>query len=705
MQADVQSKADRSRRSYELHFPRDLTHQAVVDFLRSLAGLTVPVTLAITGKPSIAFEIEADVKGIHHHLAVPRHLADYVVSQLRGQLPGVRLTLEQRQPQRRFHRAVELGLTSQQVPLRIGSAEAVTTTILGSLHPLVEGQSVLLQWIVIPARAERPRPDDKAHAAKHADHIFHAVGRIAANGIDQDDASRLIHRTYLALASIRSFGVTFKYLRISDGRLNKRVVQGTTPFEMHCLLNTSELATLIAFPIGNPQLPGLPMGRSRHLPADAAIPDQGIVFGLSNFPGAERPLALTPLDFTRNLHILGPTGTGKSTLELNLSTQFIQQGYGMALFDPKGDLVADVLDRIPYQRIKDVVLLDPTDTEYPIGFNPLQGPDPYLVSDQILGVFDKLYDIAKMPRTGDVLRSSVLTLAQQGLTLLDISSLLSSAAFRREVMSKTTDVVLQNFWHWYDGLKDAQQGEIIGPVMRRIRPFELRPSLRAMIGQSSSGVDLIDVINSGKILLVSLPKGVLSEETSSLFGSLLMTKLWEAAMTRSAIPVADRKPFFCVVDEMQDFLNLPHSINEVLAQARGYGFPFIMAHQEMGQLPGRLKDAVLANARSRVVFQTSYSDAATLERELSPYLKREDLQALGPYEAVLHLSTAQGVVPPATGMTLPPPPALGSTRAARAASRATHGRPMAEVEQEIAQRYRRSEPPKPTIGFDPEAAA
>ena len=369
------------------------------------------------------------------------------------------------------------------------------------------------------------------------------------------------------------------------------------------------------------------------------------------------------------------------------------EGRSVVVVDPKGDLVADVLDRVPPDRVGDVILLDPTDVDRPAGFNLLAGASeaPELVTDQVVSVFHNLYSAFWGPRTDDILRAALLTLASEpGMTLVEVPLLLTDEGFRRRLVSGVDDpVALEPFWAWYEAMSPAERAQAIGPVLNKLRTFLLRRRLRNVIGQADSTFELDAVLRDRKILLVSLAKGLLGEDAAALLGSAVLARLWHAVQGRAALPPSARTPVFCHIDEFQDYLNLPTSLADVLAQARGYGFGLTLAHQHLGQLPALIRQAVLANARSRVVFQTAASDAQALAREFAPHLAAADLQALGPFEAVVAAAAGNRVLPPASMVTLPPSEPTGHGAAARALSRQRYGRDRTEVEQAMRDRLDR----------------
>jgi len=450
---------------------------------------------------------------------------------------------------------------------------------------------------------------------------------------------------------------------------------------------------LAGFPGGVTAAAGLRLGTSRLLAPSPAIPSHGRVVAEANFPGAERPLALSVEDSLRHLHVIGPTGVGKSTLLLGLITQDMVAGRGVVVIDPKGDLAHDVLDRVPRRRKGDVVVLDPSDERRPVGLNLLaaSAESRELVVDQLVGTLHNLYAAFWGPRTDDILRSALLTLVgRPGMTLCEVPLLLTDQAFRRQLVGQLDEpVALEPFWAWFESLSDAERAQAIGPVLNKLRAFLLRRRLRLILGQATPALDLAEVLREGRILIVPLAKGALGEEAAALLGSLLVARLWQTVTARGAAPNAERRPVFCYIDEFQDVLRLPTSLADVLAQARGLRFGLTLAHQHLGQLPRTLREDVLANARSRVIFQSAATDAQRLARELAPHLTSHDLQNLGAYEVAVSLSADGQVATPATGRTPPAPPSTGLAAEVRHLSRQRHGQDAEDVEAAIRLRRRR----------------
>ena len=255
--------------------------------------------------------------------------------------------------------------------------------------------------------------------------------------------------------------------------------------------------------------------------------------------------------------MLGPTGVGKSTLMLNLAVADMRAGRAVVVMEPKGDLIADILARVPEDRTDDVVLIDPANMERPVGLNPLAGGgrSPELVADQLLGLFHSHYSRHWGPRTQDILGASLLTLARvQGMTLAALPLLLTDSAFRRRILPKVVDPIgLEPFWSSFEAWSEQERATAIAPVLEnKLRPLLLRPELRAIIGQAAPRFEMRQVFTERKILLVNLSRGTLGPETAALLGSLVVSLLWEAILGRSAVDPRRRHPVCIFLDEFPD---------------------------------------------------------------------------------------------------------------------------------------------------------
>ena len=513
----------------------------------------------------------------------------------------------------------------------------------------------------------------RAALAKLAGPCWEVQVRYGVAGPDRPDRHGRLRARAHALAA--AFAVHSGRNRLGRHRLGHPArTLATRPLGRGDLLSTVELASLAHLP-ADPAVPGLVRAGARPVPPPPGLPTTGKLLGDSEL-GTPRPIRLTPADACQHVHLLGATGSGKSTLITNLALQDIEAGRGVVVVDPKGDLITDLLDRLPEQAVDRLVLLDPDERAAPPTLNPLDGDDPDLAVDHLVGILHRIWIAHWGPRIDDVLRASCLTLMRRpGATLTDIPRLLGDPDFRRPYLAGLDDPVgLGGFWAWYEQQSPAAQAQLVGPIMTRLRAFLLRSFVRDVVGGATSSFDMGAVLDGG-ICLVRVPKGLLGDDTARLLGSFVVARVWQAATARARTGQPLRAPASLYVDECQNFLTLPYRFEELLPEARGYGLALVLAHQHLGQLPRELHDALSANARTKVYFSCSPEDARLLERHVHPQLGAYDLAHLGAYQAAVRLLVAGSELPVCTIRTRPPPPVIpGRAAQARAAARARYGR-------------------------------
>lgn len=567
-------------------------------------------------------------------------------------------------------------------------------------HRLRTGVRSLLAEALLPKRGPKPAPT--AHQLERAKLIeekarglgFDCVLRISATGQDGIAADEYLRSV---AAALRPFdGPNGLALRgvLRRGRFAEGMRARLFPRLGSFILTAAELAALWHLPAEPP--PHVEAVRSPKLPVPQDVPSHGRVMGVANYAGHERPVALSVADSRRHLHVLGPTGTGKTTLLVNLVLQDLAAGRGVGIIDPKGDLVDGVLARLPAERAGDVVLITPDQADVSIGLNPLEWSDPEdrdLIAENALSIFKRIYAAHWGMRTDDILKSSLISLlARPDATLCEIPALLTDPGFRGRALEAIDDPIgLSGFWRWFESLSHAQRTEAIGPVLNKLRDFLLRPRIRRLLCQPHSTVDLKRVIDGGGVLLVNLSTGRWGETTASLLGSFLFSKVWQTVRARAGVPEEARRDFFLYVDEFQQFLGVAQSFADTLAQARSFRLSLTLANQHLGQLPRELKEALGSNARSRVVFQCGQDDARYLAKELAP-LDAGALQALPRYQMAMRLSVAGETSRTFTASALPLQPIADPAMAARVAqlARGRFGRPASEIDTELS---RRLDPP------------
>lgn len=678
----------------QLHWQRPLDPARATGALRQLA--------ADSRSPQLVLETRASVSGTTNHLGGRPHAVQQAGALLTDALPGTTLVPSERlrRPAASAtrvkastrHRALRLddplfpvrALASALAQVR-GTEELVVQVLLGPRRvplaiPTNSSSSVVSPWWEIAWRGNGQTVDSEKRAAlrsKVGEHGFACVVRLGVTAASPARRRSLLLGVLAALRTSESAGLQLRLVPEKPASLDA----ARAPWRWPLRLNVSELLGLLGWPLGGDDLPGYAAVHPRRLPpAPGTTAARSRVLAQSPL-GSRKPLGLSAPNALHHLHVLGPTGTGKSTVLASLITQDIRDGRAVVVIEPKGDLVAEVLGRIPTERQADVVILDPADAA-PVGLNPLAGggASPELVADGVLAVFRGLYGTAIGPRSADILHAGLLTLAQRpDASLVMLPLLLTDPGFRRSLTGALNDPIsLGPFWAAYDAWSDGERQAAIAPVMNKLRPL-LRPGVRAVLGQRSPRFDLRQVFTERKILLVPLNRSRIGPEAAQLIGSLVVARLWQATLGRGSIPAERRHPVMVYIDEVQDFLHLPTDLAEALAQARGLGVGFTLAHQFLSQLSPEMRAGLLANARSRVCFQLAHDDAAAMAKG-HPELEATDLTTLGQYEVYASLFARGAVTPYASGTALLPEPATADVQAIRRASAAQFGRPLDEVE-------------------------
>jgi len=535
-----------------------------------------------------------------------------------------------------------------------------------------------------PTQAERDRA--RAIEEKARGLGFECVLRVAVKGRRREAVSDILRAI---AAGLRPFAEANSFvLRPVFGARGFMQLYRRRQFAVFgsFVLTARELAQLWHLP--TEALAHLQVIRSPELAPPPGASAGARVLGISLWDDERIPVGLSVADSRHHLHLLGSSGTGKTTAMLNLAAQDIAAGRGVGVLDPKGDLVRGLLARIPPARVGDVVLISPDETDVSVGINPLElwpGDDRDLVADNTLTIFKRIYERYWGPRTDDVLRSVLLTLLRRSdSTLAHIPLLLTDPDFRERTLQGVRDPLgLDGFWAWFHTLGEARRAEAIGPVLNKLRDFLVRPRLRRLLCQRRSTVDLRRLVDSGQILLADLSVGRWGDTTSALIGSFLVARLWQAVLARSATEEDQRRDFFLFVDEFQHFLGIAGPFADVLAEARSLRLSLTIANQHLGQLTPDLREAVASNARSHVVFQCGQDDATYLAREFAP-LDATALMSLGRYEAAARVSLDGRTSPPFTLRTLPP--RTGSSDLAartRAMSSQRFGRPADAIDREL----------------------
>jgi len=471
------------------------------------------------------------------------------------------------------------------------------------------------------------------------------------------------------------------------------------------LLNTEELTSLFHFPLKNTATPNIVWLTAKNAPAPTDLPQSGIVLGENVFRGERKEIRIKRDDRRRHTYIVGKSGVGKSVLLCNMAIQDIENGEGVCVMDPNGDLISDILERIPVERAEDVVIFSPGDIERPLALNLLEFDPKYpeqktFVINELIGIFDKLYDLKSTggPMFEQYMRNALLLIMadpESGSTLMEVPKVLADENFRKMKLSKCRDITVVDFWR-----KEAEKagGEaalanIVPYITSKLTSFISNDMMRPIIGQQKSSFNVRDLMDRQKILLVNLPKGLVGEMNAYLLGMIIVGKILMAALSRTDLPKEERKDFYLYIDEFQNFTT--NSICQILSEARKYALNLVMAHQYIGQLTKNnnteIKDAVFGNVGTMIAFKIGVEDAEFLVKEFAPVFNEFDLINVDKGTAYIKLLVDNSALRPFSLKTIWP--LLGTKRDGlaekiKALSRLKFGQDRRIVEAEILRRTR-----------------
>jgi len=391
------------------------------------------------------------------------------------------------------------------------------------------------------------------------------------------------------------------------------------------------------------------------------MPDEITFFAETNYRGQKQRFGIKKDDRRRHIYIIGKTGMGKTTMLEHMVYSDIASGNGIALVDPHGDFAEKMLDYIPSSRVNDVIYFNPADIDWPIAFNVMEKVDSknrHLVASGLIGVFKKIWADSWGPRLEYVLRNAILALLEYpGSTLLGVPRMLVDKPYRQKVVKKITDPVVRSFWvDEFSRYPDKFQAEAIAPIQNKIGQFLSSSLVRNIVSQTKSLIDLREVMDKKKILIINLAKGRIGEDYSALLGAMMITKIQLAAMSRVDMAESEREDFYLYVDEFQNFAT--ESFANILSEARKYRLNLTIAHQYIGQLATDqntvVRDAVFGNVGTIITFRVGATDAEYLEKEFEPVFMMNDLVNLAKYNVYLKLMI-DGVTSDAFSATNLPP--------------------------------------------------
>lgn len=461
-------------------------------------------------------------------------------------------------------------------------------------------------------------------------------------------------------------------------------------------LNTEEIISFWHFPLMVEVAPNVKWVKAREAPPPIELPESGIIIGESIYQGQTRVVRILPNDRRRHLYTIGQTGVGKSVFLTNMAVQDIQEGRGVCVIDPHGDLIESILSLIPQERFKDVIIFDPSDLDRPMGLNMLEydfskPEQKTFIINEWLDIFDKLYNLREVggPMFEYFLRNAIGLLmsdTSETATLIDVPRVFTNREFLRKKLAVCPDPLIVDFWEnqalKITGGHDLSLENVTPYITSKFASFISNDYIRPIIAQKHSSFNFRQIMDEQKIFLVNLSKGKIGDINASLLGLMIVGKILMAAFSRVDLPEDQRKDYYLYIDEFQNFTT--PSIATILSEARKYRLNLIISHQFIAQLQDNIREAVFGNVGNMVVFRVGSKDAEFLLKQFEPVFNENDMINLDNFTAIVKLLVNNKPTRPFTMRTLPPPKGnLENAKMLKDLSRLTYGRPRALVEQEI----------------------
>lgn len=498
----------------------------------------------------------------------------------------------------------------------------------------------------------------------------------------------------------------FRVLRKSRKKIVKDMIfrKFNPRFFRKVVLNTEEISSIFHLPTKFNQTPNIKWLQAKRAPAPVNIPPTGLLLGLNIYRGVRTEIRIARDDRRRHMYIIGRTGTGKSEFMKGLARQDIEAGEGIAVIDPHGDLIDDLLKYVPKSRAEDVILFEPFDMERPMGLNMLEAKseeEKDFAVQEMIEIFYKLFPPEMIgPMFEHNMRNAMLTLmADQEYpgTIAEIPRMFTDPEFQKYKVGKVRDLVVRSFWEQEMAkTTEFHKSEMLGYLISKIGRFVENEMMRNIIGQPHSAFDFREVMDSRKILLINLSKGKTGEVNSKLLGLIIVSKLQMAALSRADIPESARRDFYLYIDEFQNFVT--DSLATILSEARKYHLNLVMAHQYISQLVHeqntKIRDAVFGNAGTTICFRIGVEDAETMAKEFAPVFNEFDVINVDRFNAYVKLMIDGTASRPFNMQTLPlrEGGSIEVAQAVKKLAKLKYGRPKAQVEAEILERSRLGRP-------------
>lgn len=469
------------------------------------------------------------------------------------------------------------------------------------------------------------------------------------------------------------------------------------------ILNTEEIATLYHFPSEHIDTPGIRWFLAKRSPAPPNMPKEGLTLGKNIYRGMETIIKLQNDDRRRHLYTIGMTGTGKSTFFESMILQDIKAGKGLAVFDPHGELVEEILKKVPKERAEDIIYFDPSDTSRPMGVNLLEWKTKeqkdFLVQEAIQ-IFYKLFDPNGQgfvgPQFEHWMRNAALTLMEYpgGGTLIEVPKLFTDDGFREERVKHVKDNVVKAFWtEQLAKTSDFHKSEMYNYFISKFGRFMTNHTIRNIIGQTQSAFDFREIMDKEKVILINLSKGNIGEINSNLLGMIFVAKLFTASLSRVDMEQDQRKDFYLYVDEFQNFAT--DTFAAILSEARKFRLNLCITNQYIAQIPENIRDAIVGNVGTMIAFRIGVPDAEFMAKEFEPVANQFDLNQIDAFNAYIKMLINNAPTKPFSMQTIKDPSEKNDEigNAVRELSRLKYGKDVAIVDMEIGERTKVVEVP------------
>ncbi len=546
---------------------------------------------------------------------------------------------------------------------------------------------------------------------KFSQDLYTGILRIAYAAENKIDAENKLNTLANLLKGLKGQHNELKKRKFFVPKNIKQLFRERSP-ENGDFWSSEELATIYHFPFQGSLVSNAVQTTSKKAPAPDILPtnlntdpkDISLI-GETTYRNERKTFGIKRIDRRRHLYIVGKTGSGKSRLLELLLISDIQEGHGCCLIDPHGDLADELLMFVPKNRVKDVVYINPSNKDFPIGFNPLEPVKDYEMRQHLssffISIFKKLFAADWNPRMEHLIRYITLALLETpDSCVLGIPRILSDTQYRQRVIKQIQDPVVKSFWTTEFSASNEQFINAASvPIINKVGQFISNPLVRNIVGQQKNMLDFDKFMNEGKIVIINLSKGKIGESNAALLGSMFITKIQQAALARAKIKEEERRDFYFYVDEFQNFAT--DAFSSILSEARKYRLDLTIAHQYIAQLPDDVKATAFGNVGSILVFAVGGDDAAYLEKEFRPVFTADDMINLNVREMYVRMSIDGKTTPPFSARTINiPHPVFDYSVEIVNHSQMTYGRNKVAVENEIRQWSEASDPVKITNDKD-----